>query len=371
MLSDFPSVNSAIRQGIERGLHTGVQIYVSVDGQPVMHTGIGAARSDRAMSDDTIMAWRSAGKPLTAAAICQLWEQGTLSLESPLTSLLPARASSTVAEVTVRQILTHTSGLPLVETGWPHDPWSEIISDIYDIGDRAASSAYQPQATWYLLGEILQHQDPERRRFPQLLTDTILRPLGIRDVWCGLPPEILPAVQDRLPRYYERKTGQLVPGTYGEQPWLTQPSPGGNLRGPVRELGRFYEMLLNNGRTADGETLLRPDTVRAMTTRHRISEFDQTFQHVVDFGLGLIIDSNHHGDVTVPYGFGRYCSPDTFGHGGAQCAMGFCDPAHGLVVAWAANGFCGEPQHQRRNRAINEAVYTDLGLTGERPKSSE
>jgi CubicO group peptidase (beta-lactamase class C family) len=55
-------------------------------------------------------------------------------------------------------------------------------------------------------------------------------------------------------------------------------------------------------------------------------------------------------------------SPDTFGHGGAQCAMAFCDPGHKLVVAWAANGLCREPQHQRRNRAINEAIYEDLHL---------
>ncbi len=46
--------------------------------------------------------------------------------------------------------------------------------------------------------------------------------------------------------------------------------------------------------------------------------------------------------------------------------MGFCDPDTKLVVAWAANGFCGEGQHQRRNRAINEAVYQDLGLTQQR-----
>ncbi|MCA9060369.1 MAG: serine hydrolase, partial [Planctomycetaceae bacterium] len=77
---------------------------------------------------------------------------------------------------------------------------------------------------------------------------------------------------------------------------------------------------------------------------------------------GVIVDSNHHGRETVPYGFGRRCSDRTFGHGGAQCAIGFCDPARQLVVAWSANGFCGEGQHQRRNRAINDAIYADLGL---------
>jgi CubicO group peptidase (beta-lactamase class C family) len=164
-------------------------------------------------------------------------------------------------------------------------------------------------------------------------------------------------LQHRLPTVYTRAAGRLIPSEYSAGLWLREPSPGGNLRGPVRELGRFYEMLWNNGRTPDGASLLTPETVQQMTMRHRVGQYDETFQHPVDFGLGLIIDSNGHGVDTVPYGFSAYCSPRTFGHGGAQCAMGFCDPDLGLVVAWAANGFCGEGQHQRRNVAINSAIY--------------
>ena len=100
-----------------------------------------------------------------------------------------------------------------------------------------------------------------------------------------------------------------------------------------------------------------------MTARHRIGEFDQTLQHTVDFGLGVICNSNKYGVETVPYGFGQYCSSSAFGHGGAQCSMGFCDPERRLVVVWSANGFCGEGLHQRRNRMINNAICVDLGLT--------
>jgi CubicO group peptidase (beta-lactamase class C family) len=89
---------------------------------------------------------------------------------------------------------------------------------------------------------------------------------------------------------------------------------------------------------------------------------DRTFQHVVDFGLGFLVDSNRYGANTVPYGFGLHCSPRTFGHGGAQSSMGFADPEHGLVVAWAANALIGEPRHNARNRAINTAIYEDLRL---------
>ena len=145
-----------------------------------------------------------------------------------------------------------------------------------------------------------------------------------------------------LPIIYERDNGRLVESNYCLAPWITQPSPGASLRGPVRELGQFYEMLQRGGISTSGKQLLSPDAVQQMTSRHRAGKFDQTFQHVVDFGLGVLCNSNQYGVETVPYGFGEHCSAATYGHGGAQCSMGFCDPVRRLVVAWSANGFCGE-----------------------------
>ena len=83
-----------------------------------------------------------------------------------------------------------------------------------------------------------------------------------------------------------------------------------------------------------------------MTSRHRVGQYDQTLGHIVDFGLGFIIDSNQYGADTVPYGYGRYASPRTFGHGGAQSSQGYCDPENELVAAYLFNGRPGEGQHQ-------------------------
>jgi CubicO group peptidase (beta-lactamase class C family) len=129
------------------------------------------------------------------------------------------------------------------------------------------------------------------------------------------------------------------------------------LRGPIRDLALFYEDL----RQPPGK-LLAPTTVAALAARHRVGDDDLTLGHVVDFGLGFIIDSNRYGADTVPYGYGRYASRRTFGHGGAQCTQGFCDPENELVVAYAFYGRPCEGQHQRRVRALNEAIYRDLGL---------
>ncbi len=180
---------------------------------------------------------------------------------------------------------------------------------------------------------------------------------------CAFETESLTSLAGRLPVVYERDKGQLVGSSFCRVPWMTQPSPRASLRGPVRELGRCYEMLQPGGLSEFGQQLVSTATIQQMTARHRVGKFDQSLQHTVDFGLRVVCNSNHSAIKTVPYGIGQYCSESTYEHGGSQCSMAFCDPERQLVVAWSANGFCGEGQHQRRNRMINHAIYEDLGFT--------
>jgi CubicO group peptidase (beta-lactamase class C family) len=137
--------------------------------------------------------------------------------------------------------------------------------------------------------------------------------------------------------------------------------PSGGGRGPARELGRFYDILLAGG-TLNGVRLLSPQTVEAMTARHRAGIRDETFKHVIDWGLGFIINSNQYGPNSVPYGYGPHASPRTFGHSGSQSSSAFADPENRLVVVCVCNGMPGEPAHQSRMRAIHTAVYKDLRL---------
>ena len=106
-------------------------------------------------------------------------------------------------------------------------------------------------------------------------------------------------------------------------------------------------MLLNGG-TIDGVRILSPQSVELFTLRQRIGMFDQTFRHIMDWGLGFQVSSNRYGADTVPYGYGRHASDSTFGHGGSQSSTAFADPEHGLTVAIVCNGMPGEPAHQVR-----------------------
>jgi CubicO group peptidase (beta-lactamase class C family) len=129
----------------------------------------------------------------------------------------------------------------------------------------------------------------------------------------------------------------------------------------MRELAHFYEMLIGGGQR-QGVRILRPASVGLMTSRHREGLYDETFKHRIDWGLGTIIDSKRYGADTVPYGYGRFASERTFGHGGSQSSVGFADPEYQLAAACYFNGMPGEPAHQARLHEVLEALYQDLGL---------
>jgi len=360
----LPETVSAVQAGIERGLHTGLQIYVSLHGEVVADGGIGEARPSEPMTSDAMLPWLSAGKPLTSVAILQLVERGMLELDSPVADVIPGFGTGGKEAITPWHLLTHTAGIRTVDTGWPDATWNETLRRISEmpledgwiIGETAG---YHVASSWFVLGELVRRIDG--RPFPAYLRDEICAPLHLNDTWNGMPESVWAEYGPRISPMWQQDRGTTSLLSWHDAKHCAASSPGGNTRGPVRELGRIYECLLAGG-TLDGQHLLSTSLVELLTDRHRVGKFDLTLQHTVDFGLGVIVDSNRYGTATVPYGFSPFCSEQAFGHGGSQCSTGFADPAHQLVVCYVANSRIGEPRHQKRHRELVTAIYSDLGL---------
>ena len=380
-LDALPKTRAVLEAGRADGLHHGAQLFVSLRGETVCDAAVGEARPGEPLTADHLMLWLSAGKPIAAAAVLKLCEPAVddspaLTLDETVASALPefvmGQDDPRRDRVTVRHLLTHTAGLPNADPEYPDVDWDESIrrlcvaplEDGWVVGETAG---YHPKSSWFLLGEIARRRDPQERSVEVLLQTQLWDYDCVHVGGLAFRPEALADVRPNLAPLYRRQGRELIDAGMNTDRHLTRVSPGSSFRGPAALIGGFYSNLLYalrlNELTA-GSPLLTGLSVPALTARHRVGEFDRTLGHVVDFGLGVIVDSNRYGPDTVPYGFGPHCSPRTFGHGGNQSSMAFCDPEHELVVAWATNGMCGEPKHQRRNRAINAAVYEDLRLAG-------
>ncbi len=359
----IPRTRQALEAGIHDRLHLGAQLHVSRHGEVTASGAIGEDRPGVPLTPDHLMLWLSATKPVAAVALAQLWERGLLELDDPVARHIPEFSANGKDGITLRHLLTHTAGIRMLDVGWPGDPWERILERICAMkpeprwvpGEKAG---YNHASSWFVLGEVVRRVDG--RPFDRYVREEIFEPLGMADSWVGMP-------RDRYLFYKEAgRIGAMWNTEAGGEPeplgWDTEERctsihPGGNGYGPTRDLARFYEMILGRG-----TRILSPQSVEALTARHRVGMLDATFKHVMDWSLGFIPTSNHYGAETVPYAYGHHASRRAVGHSGYRSSVAFADPEHGLAVALVLNGIPSNKGHERRVRTILDALYEDLGL---------
>lgn len=364
-----------LEAGIADGLHRGAQVYVSLAGETVADLAVGEARAGRPIERGDLALWLSSTKPTAAVALARLWEAGELGLDDPVARFVPEFAAGGKEGVTLRHLLTHTSGIRMLDVGWPREGWDAVVARIarrkleprWDPGKKAG---YHMASSWFVLGEVIRRLDG--RPYDRFVREEVFLPLGMEDSWVGMPAERYRAYGERILPMYNTEVAARGGGPsehrWHHQDWVTHPSPGGNGRGPVRELGLFYESLLAGGTSPrTGERILTPQTVEALTARHRVGLYDHTFRHVMDWGLGFIVNSAIYDQPTLPYAYGPHASRRTYGHSGYRSSTAFADPEHRLVVALATNGTPADEAHLRRMEGLCAAIYEDLGLAGEPP----
>jgi CubicO group peptidase (beta-lactamase class C family) len=354
-----------LQEAIGKGLHLGAQVYVSREGETLADFAVGEARPGVAMTTDSINLWMSSVKPITAVAIAQLIDRGLVSYDDRIAQHIPEFAIKGKDDITIRHVLTHTSPLRGVNVS-RRDSFEVAIQKLINArpepnwtsGQRAG---YHPVASWYLLAEIVRRIDG--RPFDQYVREAIFLPIGMHDSWIGMPPDVYRAYGDHI-AFMTNTSGTTIsaaPGDTEADAAIVRPS--GNGRGPIHDLGTFYEMVLGkrlHGDDAPPADVVSAEQVRFLTTPHRVGMLDETFKATIDWGLGFMINSRKYGPM--PYGFGDHASPDTFGHSGSQSSCAFADPERQLVVAWVCNGMPGEEKHQQRQRAINNAIYEDVAV---------
>lgn len=378
----LPQTIARLEAGIAAGLHLGAQLYVSRDGETVADLAVGEARPGRPLAKDDLTLWLSSTKPTAAVALAILWEAGAVGLDDPVARFVPEFAAGGKEGVTLRHLLTHTSGIRMLDVGWPRESWDEVIARIakrkleprWEPGRKAG---YHMASSWFVLGEVVHRVDG--RPYEDFVREEVLAPLGMDDSWVGMPAERWAAYGDRIVPMFNTEISHAAYSEGGSPPehrwhreeWVVRPSPGGNGRGPVRELGLFYESLLAGGVSpVTGERVLTPQTVEAMTARHRVGLYDHTFRHVMDWGLGFIVNSAIYEEPGLPYAYGPHASRRTYGHSGYRSSTAFADPENRLVVALATNGTPADEDHLERMEGLCAAIYEDLGLA-ERAEDGE
>src|SRR5438128_2149285 len=360
MAVDISPVVALLERQRDDDWHDGAQCYVSLRGETVLDVAIGESTAGRELRRDDVMLWYSSGKPLTTVAILQLWEQGKLRLDDRVADFVDGWGAGK-ERCTVRHVLTHTGGFPMMGDGsFDRDlSYAETVARIAAHPadwEPGTAAAYHPTSGWKILGAIVEAVDG--RPIGTYVREAVTDPIGVRDCFLGIPRALQRELGERIAPVYwkghvfpkiEPDGGlRMVPyriDQYHNEPWfIAKVEPGGGMRGPARELGHFYESLLGYG-----PPVLEARTVEVMRAVHRHGLRDVTFGYAAPWGLGVAVEFSG--------GTGRRA----FGHGGMASSRAFADPDLDLVLVIVANGLPSIIPGEQRMLEITDAVYTALG----------
>ena len=364
-------VRQLLEDGIAAGWHRGAQLEVRRAGASAVSVCVGESRPGVAMTSETLLPWFSCTKPFTAVAVAQLVERGEVSVDDPVAAHVPEFAAEGKDAVTLRHVLTHTGGFRVVQP--PTDvwrlEWDELVDRIcasplepgWVPGQRAG---YHAVTGFHVLGEVVQRVTG--RSFTDYVTEEILEPLDLADSWMQLTEERYAAYGTRMGVVEEtvRTDGAAPVPVRGLDSWrgFRRASPAGGGVGPMADLVKLFEALLGGG-ARDGERVLSEATVADVVRPVRVGMRDETFGMVIDWGLGVMLNSWQYQQAPAHYGYGDHASRRAYGHGGQQSSIAFADPAHGLAVALCCNGRPGEALNHRRTQPVLTALYEELGLS--------
>lgn len=267
----------------------------------------------RAQDPDSIFLLASITKPMTAIGIMILADRNQLALSDPVRKYIPEFTGGDRHLVRIKDLLTHTSGLPdqleeNVALRKRQAPLKDFVQAtcrtplLFKPGTRVK---YQSMGL-LLAAEIAEHIT--RRPFRDFLRDELFRPAGMTRTSLGLGgrriPETMLSQVDAAPGLYGGgDTAQNW--NWNSNYWRDLGAPWGGAHASASDVARMLAMFL----TPDGRILKR--STAALMIANQTEGLNEPR------GIGWMI---------TPGGFGRHCSPRTFGHYGATGTVAWADP---------------------------------------------
>ena len=292
-------IDALLEQGIADHRMPGAVLWIEHDG--VAHHKALGQRSlqplEEPMTENTIFDAASLTKVLaTTPAIMLLVERGELDVDAPVQKYIEAFRHDGKDGITLRHLLTHTSGLRSGLSKRPDGPQSAITIACQEKVTNAPGTQFlYSDINFILLGEVVQRVSG--RPLQQFVVEEFYRPLKMKDTrylpWSIDRLRIAPTERDgtnMLRGVVHDPTARRMEGVAGHAGLFTT----------AADMARFARMMLNGG-DLDGVRIFRPETVAAMTSVQSPATL------VAKRGFGWDIDTGYsrRGDLFPPGSYGH------------------------------------------------------------------
>ena len=325
--------DSIVLSGIRRGAYPGAVLVVGRKDRIVYAKGYGhltwSSRSPADLPDSTLFDLASLTKAVaTTTAAMILVDRGRLALDTPVVRYLPEFHGAGTAGITVRMLLTHTSGLrgdlPTPELRALDGPAALLRAVLAETprtppGSRVVYS----DLNFVLLGEIIGRVSGEP--LDRFVTREVFAPLGLADTRY-LPPARLAARAAPTGLWH----GHPVAGAVNDPTAAKAGGVSGNagLFSTGSDLARFAQFLLRGGTRPDGTPLVSPGTLRLFTTRSPQADVGPDHRAL---GWEAVPTDEKVSSAGTRFG------PRSFGHTGWTGTSLWVDPDRDLFVILLTN----------------------------------
>ena len=344
----------ALQAHVNRSNIAGVVAAVARHGRIVYFEALGQRDREAgdAMSRDDLFRLYSMTRPITSTAVMMLWEEGRFQLDDPISQYLPqfadqrvfadagapdlARTRPRAGDITVRHLLTHTSGIGSRSSPIYRAEQVRLRSiTLPQLVDNAArvplfedpGTRFRYGVSTTILGRLVEVWSGQR--FEEFLAERLFGPLGMTDTVFWADGDRA----DRLTTVYrlDDGSGELYPWAIEQVPFTERPAlieGGVGLLSTVMDYLRFSQMFLNGG-ALDGVRVLEPETVALMTRNHvpdavmPLSRSGYMAGSGWGLGFNVVLDASRY---SFPVGDGEYWWD---GSSGTRFSI---DPEHGLIT---------------------------------------
>ncbi len=364
---------SRARREVDEGLLPSAQIALAFNGEIVAEEAFGDA------SVDTRYCIFSATKPFVASVVWTLMADGIVDVSRPVVEYFAEFAgdgpdAASKAQITVEQVMLHTSGFPhapLTPPAWDSSETRIPAMANWKLNwEPGTRFEYHATSAHWVLAEIIDRATGSDYR--DVLEQRITGPAGLPRI-LGIAPESQADIAD-LVLTGEQATPDELEAAFGvrELPEtevtdaavlsFNRPDvratgvPGGGGMARAKDLALFYQELLHNSNGIWDPTILADATGTVRNT------FADPFGVPANRALGVIV-AGDDGLANIR-GLGRTVSATAFGHNGAGGQLAWADPATGLSLGYTTNGYDrNEVRQPRRGTAISsiaaECVASD------------
>jgi serine-type D-Ala-D-Ala carboxypeptidase len=284
-------IDQTINNAISQNVMPGAVAFVAKDGHIVKHSAYGSSAiyEDNnftemshpiSMQKDTIFDLASISKLFTSTSIMILYEKGLLKLEDPVSNYIPEFSQNGKEQITIKQLLTHTSGfeawIPLYTKGNGREERLQLVFK-QPVKNKPGSTYTYSDLNMISLGAIVERLSGQG--LDEYVKENITEPLKMKDTMYNPPAEL----KNRIAATeYQTSTNRgLVWGeVHDENAWSLDGVAGhAGVFSTASDLAKFAYIFINNGKY-DKTKILSPDTVELLIN-NQIPQFPGN-----DHGLG-------------------------------------------------------------------------------------